>query len=161
MSSFDRRSLLISLTALAACGYTPVYGPGGEAEGLRGRITIDPPRDSEGFELVRRLEDRLGAVGSDYRLSAAIRTGEESLGITPEQVITRFSILGEADYRLTDAATGTLVASGTVSGFTSYSATGTPVATRAARRDATRRLMVILADRIVAELLATAGDWMT
>ncbi len=58
----DRRTFLAFLAAgaLGACGFTPVYGPGGTGEGLRGAITIAAPDDREGFELVKQLENRLG-----------------------------------------------------------------------------------------------------
>ena len=48
------------------------------------------------------------------------------------------------------------MAGGTVSNFTSYSATGSTVAGLAARQDAARRLMVVLADQVVARMLAAS-----
>ena len=71
MSSFDRRTFLLGLTALAGCGFEPVYAPGGAGAGLRGRIDIVPPADEEGFALVKRLEARLGAAQTaEYVLDA-------------------------------------------------------------------------------------------
>ncbi len=164
MSSSDRRAVVLSLLALplAGCGFTPVYGPGGAAEGLRGQIRMDEPSDREGFLLVRALERRLGLPeNARYALSASIRLGEEGIGITADQVITRFQVRGEVTYALTDLVTGRRVTSGTVSNFTSYSTTGTTVATRTAEDSARERFMVVLADQIVARLLATAADWRT
>lgn len=159
MSFSDRRTLLLSLAALAGCGFTPVYAPGGAAGALRNAVVIDDPRDAEGFRLVRQLEDRLGLVETPrYRLSASLETEFEQLGITPDEVISRINILGRARYRLIDLATGETVDAGEVSTFTSYSATGTPFATQTARADALDRLMTALADQIVARLiLATDG----
>ncbi|MEM9342461.1 MAG: LPS assembly lipoprotein LptE [Pseudomonadota bacterium] len=156
-----RRTLLLTATAaLAACGFTPVYGPQGSAEGLRGSIAIDDPSDPAGFALVRQLERRLGLPNSPtYALSADLFVTEKELGITADQEITRFNILGRARFALRDLSTGAIATSGEVDSFTSYSATGTPFATQTAERDAQDRLMVILADQIVARLLATAGDW--
>ena len=51
---------------------------------------------------------------------------------------------------------GAVVTQGNVGGFTGYSATGSTVATTAARTDAQDRLMVILADQIVTRLIAAA-----
>ena len=45
---------------------------------------------------------------------------------------------------------------GRTDSFTSYSATGSTAATQAAERDARRRLMVILADRVIDRLLIDA-----
>ena len=50
---------------------------------------------------------------------------------------------------------GSGVASGSERSFTSYSATSTTVATSFAQRDARRRLMVILADQMVSQIITT------
>ncbi|MEL6802001.1 MAG: LPS assembly lipoprotein LptE [Pseudomonadota bacterium] len=160
MSLYSRRFVLALPVVVAGCGFTPVYGPGGAAEGLRGRVDVDPPRDTVGFELVRQLEDRFGLPDQvDYRLTADVFVSEEELGITPDQEITRFNVLGRVRFALFDLTSGDLVTDGEVSNFTSYSATGTPFATQTARQDARDRLMGVLADQIVARLLVTAEDW--
>ena len=160
MSWSDRRAVLFGALALGGCGFTPAYGPGGAAEGLRGRIEFDDPFDRAGFDLVRQLEARLGRpTAPRWRLSASIRRSEERIAVTSQGVTNRFQILGRVDYALSDIATGAPVTSGAVQSFVSYSATRTEVATRAAQRDAETRLMVILADRIADELLATADRW--
>ena len=159
MSWSSRRAVLAGLM-LAGCGFQPVYGPGGSAEGFHGQVAIDPPRDAAGFEFVRHLETRLGLTDAPvYRLSADLTVDEKELGITPDQVISRFQLVGRARYTLTHVETRDIVAQGIVDNFTSFSATGTPFATRSSRRDARDRLMVVLADQIVAELLVTGGDW--
>ena len=56
---------------------------------------------------------------------------------------------------LTDTASGAQLGSGVVNSFTGYSATASTVVTLAAQRDAEERLMVILADQVVARLLST------
>ena len=147
---------LLDFLLVASCGFPPVYGPGGSAEGLRGRIAVAAPADEEGFALVRRLEERLGPPGrADLTLTADIRIDEESLGFLPDGEISRFSIEGRVDWQITDDL-GAVIATGSEGSFTSYSATSTTVATRFARRDARRRLMVILADRITADLQSRA-----
>lgn len=160
MSSSDRRAVLLSLLAAGGCGFTPVYGPGGSAEALRGRIAFDDPDDRMGFVLVRQLETRLG-VPSDplYRLSASIRRGQERIAVTSQGVTNRFQIMGRVDYAVRDERSGRRLTSGSVRNFVSYSATRTTVATRAAEADAEERLMRILADQIVSELLATSPGW--
>ena len=51
-----------------------------------------------------------------------------------------------------------VLATGQVDNFTSYSASGTTVATLAAQRDAEARLMVILADQVINKLTAEAAN---
>lgn len=148
-----RRAAILSLAALAGCGFSPIHGPGGSARGLRGRIAVLAPADEEGAALVRRLEDRLGTPQeSDFVLAAQIRIGETAVGFLSGAEISRFNVEGQVDWQLTDS-TGATVATGRERGFTSYAATSTTVATTSARRDARRRLMVILADHIATSIL--------
>ena len=155
--SWPRRALLLAPLALAACGFAPVYGPGGTGSALQGRVGVAAPADRVSYLLVRTLEERLGrAAAPAYDLSLALETTQEALAIDPAGNTRRFNLLGRADYALTDLATGDVVTSGRVENFTGYSATGTAVATLAAEQDAQARLMTILADAIVARLTAAS-----
>ncbi len=157
MSSFDRRTFLIGFTALAGCGFTPAYGPGGSAEGLRGRIRVAEPEDEEGFALVRRLEERLGqGEAAEFELRADIFLSEEAVGFLPDGSISRYNVQGRVNWRLIRLDDNSLALSGSERNFTSYSATSTTVATTLAERDARRRLMVSIADRIATDLIARA-----
>lgn len=168
--SWSRRTALAALAAAAGCGFRPVYGPGGAAEGLSGQILVDPPLEPTGYLFVRAMEGRLGLPQAPvYRLAVDIDLAEEGFGITPSRDTTRFRITGSATYRLEGLGDGVQVTSGTVASFTSYAApvigadrvtnAGDPVTVRAARQDAVERLMTILADQTVARLLATAPTW--
>lgn len=155
----SRRSVLFLSAALlltAACELTPVYGPGGAGAALYGRVEVAAPVDEGTYQLVRELEQRLGrAADPEFDLGLILKTDTEGQAITASGDITRFSIVAEAEYILTERATGTEVASGNVRNFTGYSATGSTVETLAAERDARERLMIILADQITARLFAT------
>lgn len=154
MSSFSRRSLLILPLALAACGFSPVYGTRGAGGALQNSVEVAEPDDVDGYLVTRRLEERLGrATVPTYRLSLNISTKRDSLAVNSESNINRFNLIGTARYQLVEQATGQVVTSGSVDNFTGSSATGTTVATLAAERDARERLMVLLADQIVARLL--------
>ncbi len=161
MSSFNRRIVLSSLLALGACGFTPIYGPGGAAEGLIGAIRVAEPDNSDAYELVKRLEERLGQPASaGYALDYRITTRAEDAGVTATSEITRVQLFGTATFTLTDTASGAQALSGSVTSFTSYSAQGSTVSTASVERDAHRRLMVALADLLVTRLIATAPDWL-
>ena len=160
MSSYDRRPFLLTgLAALAGCGFAPAYGPGGGGAALRGQVEVQAPDTRAGYLLTRELEARMGRTGSGrYVLTHEIGLNSEAIAIDRRNVAGRFNILGSVRYTLTDRRTGETVTSGRVHNFAAYSARGTPVATRAARRDAETRLMTILADQIVTRLLATMPD---
>ena len=105
---------------------------------------------------MRQLEARLGRTGdAAYRLSVNLTVAQENRAIDPDGDIRRFHLIGTATYELRDAETGTVVRADAVDDFVGYSATGTTVATLAARRNAQERLMTILADQIVLQLQAT------
>lgn len=150
-----RRALLILPLALAACGFTPAYAPEGAARELLGTIRVQDPTDRNGFDLVERLEERLGRPEAErYDLAFTISTAAVGVGITPENEISRFNLEGVVDYTLTERSTGERIAGGRVKSFTAYSATGSTVAVLAAEEDAATRLMRLLADQIVARLVA-------
>ena len=166
MSSLDRRRVLAfaglaSLgAALAGCGFAPALGPQGPARGLTGAINAADPTDKNGFDLVERLEERLGRPDAPrFDLTYTIRTTSVGVGVTPENAITRFNLEGTVDWALTNRSTGIRETGGTVRSFTAWFATGSTVAGLAAEEDAALRLMRILADQITARLIATSGAW--
>lgn len=157
MSSFDRRTLLILPLALAACGFTPVYGPGGTGAALQGKVEVNAPEDRANYLLVQELEHRLGQpTAPEYRLATTLALLNEGQAVTTTGDITRYSLVGRISYELIRIGDDSVVASGDVENFTGYSATGTTVETLASERDALKRLMVILADQVVARLYAQA-----
>lgn len=154
MWSYNRRAVLLGALALGGCGFTPVYAPGTEAWAILGAVEVDPPRDREGYLLVRRLEERLGRTSAPrYGLSVSIGLEDERMAITRDNVATRINKLGKATYALRDLSTGEVVKSGLVESFAGYSTTGSTAATRAAEKDVIERLMTTLADQIVTELM--------
>jgi LPS-assembly lipoprotein len=160
MSLFNRRSVIFLPMALAACGFAPAYGPGGPAVGLQGRIRVASPSDKNGFDLVERLEERLGRPEAPaFDLAFTTTTAPVGVGITPQEAITRFHLTGSVDFSLTSRETGARVAGGRAQSFTAYSATGSTVAGLTAEEDAAFRLMRVLADQIVTQLIATSGSW--
>jgi len=160
MSSCDRRAVLLGLTVLAGCGFAPAYGPGSPALALRNRVEPEEPGTRLEFAFVEQLEARLGrAVGGPLLLRYDIDTTEDGLAITNDQEIQRYNLVGRLSYDISKRGAQTALARGRLQGFTSYSAIGTTVATRASQRDAEERLAVLLADRLVTELIAGVGGW--
>jgi len=157
MSSFNRRTLLLLPLALVACGFTPAYGPSGPAQGLQGRIRAADPGDKNGFDFVTAIEARFGrSKDPRYGLAYTITTQSVGVGYATDTTITRYNLKGRVDWSLTDRETDARIAGGTAENFTSWSATSATVAALSAEADAARRLMVILADQIAAEILAAS-----
>ncbi|MGR3198791.1 MAG: LPS assembly lipoprotein LptE, partial [Paracoccus sp. (in: a-proteobacteria)] len=102
--------------------------------------------------------ERLGSEDSAvYDLDYRINVGVVPQAITTDEVTTRYSLNGTADFALTGPE-GAVVTQGSVSSFTSYSTTGTTISTLAAEGDARERLAVMLADQVVTRLLAAASS---
>ncbi|MCU9836210.1 LPS assembly lipoprotein LptE [Ruegeria sp. WL0004] len=155
---FNRRALLMLPLALAACGFQPVYGPGGAGSTLYGKVEVSAPDDVESYWLVQNLEQTLGrsaAAGTDYKLDVKVTTTSQGQAITASNETTRYAIVGTATYKLSDKDSGAVLASGEVESFTGYSATGSTVDTLAGERDARQRLMTILSDMLTTKLYST------
>lgn len=161
MSSSDlsRRAFALgALTALAGCGFTPVYGPGGAAAPLAGAVSVKVPATAEGTTLAARVEQRLGpATSGRYLLTVQLEMTERDIATAADQTITRINVDGVANWTLTDRVADSVVATGSERSFTGYSNTGTTVATRAAQRDARDRLSVILADLILTRIVQSGA----
>ncbi|WP_375573575.1 LPS assembly lipoprotein LptE [Seohaeicola saemankumensis] len=169
MSSSDRRAVLRRLgslglgglvlgsLALGGCGFTPVYGPSGQASRLQDSILPDAPRARDEFLLIQQFEARLGR-GTDgpYALGYAYTISGQRMAVTAENVTTRFNLVGRVDFVLRDRATDAVLLRDSVDGFTGFSTTGSTSATEAAVRDARERLAVLLADQMVTRLALTA-----
>ncbi|WP_171205274.1 LPS assembly lipoprotein LptE [Ruegeria sp. HKCCA0235A] len=158
MLSFDRRTFLLMPLALAACGFEPVYAPGGSGSALYGRVEVSAPNTVESYLLVQNLEQQLGrsaGSGNDYKLDVQVSTVTRGAAITTTNETQRYTIDGRAQYNLRSNATGQIIASGSVADFVSYSAAGSTVSTLADERDAKRRLMMILSGQIMNRLYAT------
>jgi LPS-assembly lipoprotein len=159
VARLSRRAILLAPVLVAACGFTPAYGPGGSAGKLTETVRVQDPTDKNGFDLVQRLEERLGRPENPrYDLAYTITTETLGVGVTTDNQITRYNLKGVIAYSLTDRATGAQVTGGRVQSFTGYSAKGSTVAGLAAEEDAGVRLMRILADQITARLIAAAAS---
>ncbi|MEL6594642.1 MAG: LPS assembly lipoprotein LptE [Pseudomonadota bacterium] len=160
MLSFDRRSILLGVIALPACGFEPVHGTRGSAQGLYGQITFEAPNDANSFNLRKQLEDRLGRNDAGlFTMAVSLDLRTESLSITSEQSINRRNVIGSARYQIRRSDTGEVLDQGKVSNFTGYSSSGSTVATASARDDGFERLTTTLADQLISRLYATAGSW--
>lgn len=164
MWSSDRRNFiglvgaLAGAAALAGCGFTPAYAPGNGGAKLLGSIEPDAPKTRDDFALIRRLSERLNPVqAARYRLAYNISTDRLGQAITPSGATTRYSLTGTVDYTLHEIGTNAVLLSGSVNSFTSWSATGSVVASAAAEDDAHKRLMQMLADQVITRLLAQAS----
>lgn len=157
----DRRGFLAGLGALGllvGCGFSPVYGPGGSGRALRGAVRADDPSSRADYQFVAAFEDLLGRPdGARFALAYAIDQRTVESGNIQNIGATRIQLFGTLEFTMTDIATGAEVASGQVANNTTYSTTGTQLATVTAAEDAELRLMRILAEALVTRLYTEPG----
>ncbi len=155
MWSPSRRAFMALPLAMAACGFTPAFGPAGPATALRGTIALPDTNSRNGFEFIKRMEERLGrATAPRFDLDYQIGTEKVSLGFTSSGAITRYNLLGSVTWSLKDHATGEVLFKGVEQNFAAWSATGVTIAAVNAETDANARLMRMLADQLVTRLIA-------
>jgi len=85
-------------------------------------------------------------------------SGAEAIAIDRSNVSARANLIGTVRYTLTELETGKVVDRGETTNFTGYSTFDTPIVTRAAERDAEKRLMQMLADQMLTRLVASAAS---
>lgn len=153
-----RCAAVLGVSIIAGCGFTPVYGPEGEGNKVLGKVAFQAPTSKNSYIYVRRLEERLGRVSGPYILESNLSLGSEGLGSTSSGETTRYRRDGQLTYELKDIATKKTLITGSTTAFTGYSYTGSTVATLAAENDANKRLMVILADQVIDDLLLQADQ---
>ena len=157
-----RLLLLFMALALGGCGLRPLYG-GGEsssvAKGLH-RIEVGNIPGQVGWLTRNALVDRLGgeANGANrYRLEVELDDNITGFGIRGDSATTRERRTLRARYRLVDLANGAVVLDATAGSDAGIDVVSSEYATVAAEQTAVERLVVVIADQIVARLATFAA----
>ena len=153
-NSLSRRATLLGLVGLGGCGFSPALGTDGPAQALRDQVAVSAPDTVAGFRLRTAIGDRLGrGEGGAFQLAVVLNDTRAPAAVTEDGDTTRFDLIGQAEWVLTSTNTGATFDQGSVRSFSSYSATGSTVATQVAADAAAARLSRSLADLIVADLI--------
>jgi len=147
--------LLAAALLLAGCGFRPLYGnpgaPGSTVPELAAiRVAL---QDNRIGQLVRNhLLDSLNPTGQPvrprYALEMEMERDRENLAKRPDDVTTRISLTLSARYRLKDASSGAVVASGERRAIASYDVVRSEYANLVSQQDAESRAAQQLADAI-------------
>ena len=126
------RAFFISLTTLtlSACGFTPLHQNIGKTGSQFQNITVsavkseDIAENQAGFIMTQRLRDRMGdgGIAPKYRLDIQPDYGRRRIGITDDDVASRYDITVKAKYRLIDIKSGETVHRGDVSSVNTFGA---------------------------------------
>ena len=156
MSSFKGVFLVAMLLSLAACGFHPLYGRGGnasaEAVGRLALIHIDRIPDRLGQELHNALLDRITPMGTPsdphYVLRVSVKETVQELGIRKDETATRANLRVHATYVLYDAITHEELFASKLRAVGSYNILQSDFATLTAERNVRSRLIKKLSDSI-------------
>lgn len=151
-------SLLHALAAsaclvLAACGFQPLYG--GAGSGALDNVTIVVEGDERLSYLTETaLIERTGqSSGPVSRLTVAVRTGQNRLGVSADGQATRVALNARALYIYDDGSGAPL--EGIVGERIVFETPREPYALLAAQANAERRAAEALADAVVRDVLAS------
>lgn len=139
--------LLLSL-GTTSCGFTPVYEHGEKTGEALSDIAVAPPEnDRASYIFVVELENRIGRnLGGSSILEHNMSLSEQGVVGTTD----RIQMNGTVNYKLVSSEDKQILFSGSVNSFVSYSINRSLPSTT--RQDATKRLMVILANLVTSEL---------
>jgi LPS-assembly lipoprotein len=154
--------LLIVAFALCGCGLRPLYGGGESSSVSQGLQTIEVGKipGQVGWLTRNALVDRLGgeAEGTGkYRLEVELDDNITGFGIRGDSATTRERRTLRARYRLVDLANGAVVLDATAGSDAGIDVVSSEYATVAAEQSAVERLVVVVADQIVARLATFAA----
>ena len=146
------------LIALAACGFSPLYG-GAENSTINQElayVNITSIEAREGQIIHNFLLDRLNPSGrradSRYTLSVAVSRTTHEIGLKFTEVATRAKLTLIARYFLTRDTDGKILAEGSVRSVNSYNISDSEFARVASERDATERAAREVSDEIKTRL---------
>ena len=158
---FAAFSLAVALP-LGACGFTPLYAQPGVASSLPA-IEVIAPQGRVGELMRAELNDALGrdlATDAAYRLDLWYRADRVGRGLRIDNVVSRYELVLQVEYRLYDRATNRELRRRRVTSEVTYNNVDEPYAAIAGQQDAEARAAADAARRIhldLASWFATRG----
>jgi len=158
-SIFAIAALGLSSLSLASCGFTPVHqSHNGLVSQSFSKMHItslngDNPDDKEaGFDIKQSMIDRIGQGTGEHVLEITGLLRQRRLGITGDDIASRFEITLNAKYKLIDEKTGDTLHKGILSSKTSFGAPLDPFGRISAEENAAKRVAVDVADKLIFEM---------
>ncbi|MGB2177282.1 MAG: hypothetical protein ACPH9E_05010 [Hyphomonas sp.] len=148
-----KRFLIALALVLPACGFQPVYAPGGSASFAAGNITVKEIPSRAGYKLRRALQQELAAglpnLDETAVLEVKLKEKLVRLQFKPDGAASRSSYRAEATYALRGENISVV---GQSDAETSFSVPNEPYGDISAQTNASDRVMGVLASRIVDDL---------
>lgn len=144
---------LIFASALAGCGFVPLYSQNGVVDKMS-HIIIEVPQSRTGFFLRQDLISRLGDGDGPHPLGLKVDLDERryTVGLNSFGTATRFEISNTVHYTLTDTATHKDLLSKNFVDTVSYDSTDNAYAGISSQQDGQTRAATSIADHITQDL---------
>tara|TARA_B100001996_G_C18429050_1_gene503790 strand:+ start:197 stop:700 length:504 start_codon:yes stop_codon:yes gene_type:complete len=158
MLLFDKKKyifyFLLSIF-IASCSFEPAWIAGdNKAKILWQKVDLKEPKTSNEFRLNRYLVSRIGdAEDAEFFLKYELFTETKRTALSFDGKAYRIRIHGEVKFSLIQNGENTILVSSSVKDSLGYSDAILAVTDQASERDAYARLMILLGDRIIDELL--------
>ena len=158
MLSFDKKKYIFSLLLsifIVGCSLEPAWITGNnKANIFWQKIELNEPKTSNEFRLNRYLISRVGdAEEAKFFLKYKLFTETKRTALSFDGKAYRIRIQGEVKFSLIHNSKNKVLFSSSVNDSLGYSDAVLAVTDQASERDAYARLMVLLGDKIVDELL--------
>ena len=158
MLLFDKKKYLFALLLgvfITACSFEPAWmAQDQKVKILWQKVDIENPKTSNEFHLNRHLASRLGnAKDSKLFLKYELFTETKRTALSFDGKAYRIRIHGEVKFSLSKNGKNTILVSSTIKDSLGYSDAILAETDQASERDAYARLMILLGDRIIDELL--------
>ena len=161
-----RLSAILFIGAIIqGCGFSPVHKTG---SGLTGQAYSDVkivslngenPDDKEaGFHIKQNMIDRIGQGDGTHILEITPQLRQRRLGITGDDIASRFEVSLRAKYRLIDDKTGDVLDKGSLTSISSFGSPLDPFGRISAEENAAERLAADIADDLVLKLSKFYAD---
>lgn len=154
------RIFILSIFALTltACGFTPLHATSESGINLSDlSVVIAPTQDVQdreaGYYMQQRLLDRTGNPDSaQHIVTITPKVSRRRLGVTNNDVASRYDINLAASYTLTDRKSGKILDTGIVNAVSTFGAPNDAFGLIAADTNGTKQGAKELADRLLLQL---------
>ena len=158
MLLFDKKKYIFALllsVSIVGCSFEPAWVAGNnKAKIFWQKIDLKEPKTSSEFRLNRYLVSRVGdAKDAEFFLEYELSTETKRTALSFDGKAYRIRIQGEVKFSLINKSENIVLVSSNVKDSLGYSDAILAVTDQASERDAYERLMVLLGDKIVDELL--------
>lgn len=149
---------IIGVLALTACGFQPLHTSGSTAPLASMQLEFEQTRaqgeaDSRVEFLLRQsLNDRMATGSSPYRLSLRSKLSRSTIGVTSDDIASRYDLTLDVTYILSDINTGDVLTRDDISAISTFGTPRDPYGRTAAQDSAEQRVAAEVADRIALKL---------